>query len=154
MLEASHVLEIEADIKTLSCARTMVDHALENGWDDSKGGFYEAGYYFNDTDDISIIDDAKIWWVQAEGLNALLLMAKLFPEENKYYKAFRKQWEYIIKYLVDHKYGGWFEEGLDNSPDKLKACKAYDWKINYHNARALMNCIKMLGSEKELLLKF
>ncbi|UCH15028.1 MAG: AGE family epimerase/isomerase [Bacteroidales bacterium] len=153
ILEASSVLEIEADIKTLSYARTMVDHALENGWDDSRGGFYEAGYYFNDTDDISIIDNAKIWWVQAEGLNALLLIAKFFPEENKYYKAFRKQWEYIIKYLVDHKNGGWYEEGLDNSPDKLKARKAYDWKINYHNVRALMNCIKMLKSEKELLYK-
>ncbi len=147
LIEASHALEIKSDTKTLTYARKMVDHAIENGWDDSVGGFYDAGYYFKNTDDISIINNAKIWWVQAEGLNALLLMAKLFPEEKKYIDSFRKQWEYINKYLVDHKYGGWYEEGLDNSPDKLKARKAYDWKINYHNARALMNCIKMLKSE-------
>jgi len=52
---------------------------------------------------------------------------------------------YIKKYLIDHKHGGWYEQGLDNSPEKLKALKGYDWMINYHNARALMNCIKMLN---------
>jgi mannobiose 2-epimerase len=151
MLEASHVLGIESDTKTLTCARKMVDHALANGWDKDRGGFYYAGYYFNGSDYVSIINNAKIWWVQAEGLNALLLMAKLFPEEDKYYYTFRKQWEYINKYLIDHKHGGWYEEGLDNSPVKLKALKAYDWKTNYHNARALMNCIKMLKSEHALV---
>lgn len=151
ILEASYDLGIESDTKTLTCSRNLVDHSLANGWDNDRGGFYDAGYNFYDTDYISIINNAKIWWVQAEGLNALLLMARLFPEEEKYYNVFRKQWEYINKYLVDHKHGGWYEEGLDNSPLKLKARKAYDWKINYHNARALMNCIKMLKSEYELL---
>jgi len=151
MLEASHVLEIESDTKTVTCARKMVDHALANGWDNDKGGFYDAGYYINGSDYVSIINNAKIWWVQAEGLNALLLMAKLFPQEDKYYDAFRKQWAYINKYLIDHKNGGWYEEGLDNSPDKLKARKASDWKVDYHNARALMNSIKMLKSEHELI---
>ena len=151
LLEASYVLGIESDTQTLTCARNLVDHALANGWDNDRGGFYDAGYYFNGSGHISIINNAKIWWVQAEGLNALLLMARLFPEEEKYYNVFMKQWEYINKYLIDHKHGGWYEEGLDNSPLKLKARKAYDWKINYHNARALMNCIKMLKSELELL---
>jgi mannobiose 2-epimerase len=151
MLEASHVLGIESDTKTLTCARKLVDHALASGWDKNRGGFYDAGYYFNDNDCLSVINNAKIWWVQAEGLNALLLMAKLFPEDERYYDAFRKQWEYIKEYLIDHEYGGWYEEGLDNSPLKLSARKAYDWKVNYHNARALINCIKMLKSEYKLI---
>ncbi len=151
LLEASYILGIKSDTQTLTCARNLVDHALANGWDNDRGGFYDAGYYFNGSGHISIINDAKIWWVQAEGLNALLLMAGLFPEEDRYYNAFRKQWEYINKYMIDHEHGGWYEEGLDNSPLKLKARKAYDWKINYHNARAMMNCIKMLKSEHELL---
>ncbi len=153
MLEASNVLGIESDTKTLRCARKLVDHALAGGWDKDRGGFYEAGYYFNDNDYITVINNSKTWWVQAEGLNALLLMAKLFPEDERYYNAFRKQWEYIKEYLIDNEYGEWYEEGLDNSPVKLSAPKAYDWKVNYHNARALMNCIKMLKSEHGLINK-
>jgi mannobiose 2-epimerase len=142
--EASQVLGIENDTVTGKVARRMVDHALNNGWDNERGGFYDAGYCFNDTGPVTIINDAKVWWTQAEGLNALLLMSGLYPGESKYYSSFVKQWEYIDKYLIDHKHGGWYEEGLDNSPDKLKAHKGYDWMINYHNARALMNCIQIL----------
>jgi len=151
MLEASHVLGLEADAKTLMIAKRMVDHALANGWDDENGGFYYQGYYFDNLDSISIISEVKTWWVQAEGLNALLLMAKLFPEEKKYFVAFKKQWGYINKYLIDHEYGDWYIEGLDKSPDQRKAPKASIWKVNYHNMRAVMNCIKMLKSDHELI---
>ncbi|HEX9974704.1 MAG TPA: AGE family epimerase/isomerase, partial [bacterium] len=151
MLEASHVLGIKSDAKTLIVGKKIVDHALSNGWDDQNGGFFYQGYYFKNSDMITIIDETKTWWVQAEGLNALLLMAKLFPNEKKYEAAFKKQWEYMKKYLIDHEHGGWYMEGLDKSPDKKKAPKAFDWKVNYHDARALMNCIKMLRSEHELI---
>jgi mannobiose 2-epimerase len=149
MLEASHVLELQANETTLYIAQNMVDHALTKGWDDEKGGFFEAGYYFTDSDTITIINDTKTWWAQGEGLHALLLMARLFPDENKYIQAFRKQWQYINTYLIDHKFGGWYEEGFDKSPEQRRAPKASIWKINYHNVRALMNCIKMLKSESE-----
>jgi mannobiose 2-epimerase len=151
MLEASHALGLESDNKTLTIAKKMVDHALANGWDKDNGGFYYQGYYFKNVDSLSIINEKKIWWVQAEGLNALLLMAKLFPQDEKYYQAFEKQWQYIDKYMIDHKYGGWYGEGLDKSPAHEKSPKAYDWKVNYHNFRALVNCIKMLKSEHELI---
>jgi len=151
MLEASHALRFESDNKTLTIAKKMVDHALTNGWDKDNGGFYYQGYYFKNADSISIINDKKIWWVQAEGLNALLLMAKLFQQDEKYYQAFEKQWQYINKYVIDHKHGEWYGEGLDKSPGFEKSLKAYDWKVNYHNFRALVNCIKMLKSEHELI---
>jgi len=151
MLEASHTLGIKPDTITLSVAKKMVDHTLAKGWDKENGGFYEAGYYTPGSGSISIISETKVWWVQAEGLNALLLMAKLYPKEEKYYDAFLKQWEYIKKYLIDHTHGGWYIEGLDKSPGKQKAPKATVWKINYHTARSLMNCIKLLQSEHELL---
>jgi len=151
MLEASHALRLKHDVKTLTIAKRMVDHALANGWDKEHGGFYEAGYYYAGSDSITIIDKKKTWWVQAEGLNALLLMARLFPDETKYYQAFRKQWEYIKKYLIDYKHGGWYQEGLDESPEAKHAPKASVWKINYHTSRTLMNCIKMLRAEHELI---
>ncbi len=150
MLEAAHVLGRHSDPKTLAVAKRMVDHALANGWDRDKGGFYDSGYYFANADTLAIISKKKTWWVQAEGLNALLLMAELFPHQMKYREAFRKQWAYINKYLIDHEHGEWYEEGLDQSPEQVRAPKARDWKVNYHNGRALMNCIKMLQGEHEL----
>jgi len=146
MLEASHVLGLDPDTKTVTIAKKMVDHALARGWDDENGGFYYQGYYFDDSDSISIISEVKTWWVQAEGLNSLLLMSELFPEQEEYYQAFRKQWEYINRYLIDHEHGGWYEEGLDKSPEQADAPKGKDWKVNYHTMRALMNCINMLKS--------
>lgn len=153
MLEASHALELPADTETLTAAKKMVDHSLAKGWDYDTGGFYYEGYYFDDSDSLTIIDEAKTWWVQAEGLNALLLMARLFPAERKYDEAFKREWAYIKEYLIDHERGGWYEEGLDKSPEQVKAPKAKIWVVNYHNARALMNCIKMLKSEHELIKK-
>src|SRR5690348_12480026 len=75
MTEASHVLGLENDTLTARIARKMVDHSLDNGWDSVKGGFFDEAYYFRDSDGITITRDTKNWWAQAEGMNALLLMA-------------------------------------------------------------------------------
>jgi mannobiose 2-epimerase len=151
MLEATHVLNHKLDNTTLTIAKKMVDHALANGWDKVKYGFFDGGYYFENSDTCTILNDKKIWWVQAEGLNALLLMSNLFPHEKQYFESFKKQWQYIDKYMIDHKYGGWYGEGLDNSPDFNHRKKGYDWKANYHNFRAMLNSIKMIRGSFELL---
>jgi cellobiose epimerase len=147
LMEASNVLGFKNDSKTLNLSKKLVDHALLVGWDEQFGGFYDRGYYFNPTDPITITSNAKIWWTQAEGLNALLLMSKLFPDEKEYWDLFVRQWHYIKTYQIDHKYGEWYIEGLDKSPEALYSPKASQWKVNYHNSRALMNCIRMLDSE-------
>ncbi len=149
LLEASHALGLKDDKRTIAIAKKLVDHALDNGWDNKKGGFFDAGYCFKNEDHVTIINPEKVWWTQAEGLNALLLMTELFPSESRYFEAFQKQWQYIDLYAIDKKQGGWYESGLDTNPEKAKAPKAHDWKINYHNARALMNCITMLKTKRE-----
>lgn len=146
MLEASHALGSEYDI-TLTKGKKMVDHALAKGWDSEKGGFYDGGYYFDDSDVCTIENPAKVWWTQAEGLNSLLLMSKLFPEEKRYYPLFEKQWSYLDTYMIDHKNGGWYREGLDSTPNVINDAKAGVWKVNYHNIRALINVIQMLKGE-------
>jgi len=154
MLEASHALGRGSDPNALKVAKKMVDHSLAKGWDEENGGLYYEGYYFNDSDSITIINEAKSWWVQAETMNALLLMAKLFPGEEKYYQAFVKQWEYINTYQIDHEHGGWYSNGLDKNPEEIKTAKASNWKVNYHNMRSMMNCIKMLRGEHELIKEY
>lgn len=145
MLEASNTLGLKNDTKTLAVSKRMVDHALQNGWDHSLGGFYDEGYYFKDSAKISIIKDSKNWWAQAEGLNTLLLMADLFPNDKMhYYDHFKKQWNYIQTYIIDHTYGDWYEEGLDKEPERKTALKGHIWKAAYHQSRALFNCVRRL----------
>ncbi len=145
MLEATHALEIKDDTKTLLAGKKMVDHALANGWDSTLGGFYDEGYYFKNKPGITIILDSKNWWAQAEGLNTLLLMSDRFPNDAMhYYDKFLQQWNYIQTYLVDHEHGDWYEGGLDKEPERKTALKGHIWKGNYHNFRALYNCVNRL----------
>ena len=147
MLEASHVLGLKKDEKTMKVAKRMVDHALKNGWDKSVGGFYDEGYYFKNRDTITIIRDSKNWWAQAEGLNTLLLMADHFPNDQmRYFEKFKLLWNYIQTNLIDHQYGDWYEGGLDKQPEKRTALKGHIWKATYHQFRAMENCMKRLRS--------
>jgi mannobiose 2-epimerase len=151
LLEASHVAGLKDDTTTLRVAKKMVDHALLNGWDSVAGGFYDEGYYFKDKPGITIIRDTKNWWAQAEGLNTLLLMADLFPEDNqRYFEKFRTMWAYIDKNLIDHEHGEWYSGGLDKQPQFKTALKGHIWKAAYHQYRSMENCVKRLrGNTQE-----
>jgi mannobiose 2-epimerase len=149
MLEASAVLGIENDTITKRRSKQMVDHALTNGWDNKAGGFFDEGYYFKGKDGITITHDTKNWWAQAEGLNTLLLMSGMYPDDKmEYYDKFEKLWAYVDKNLIDHKYGDWYAGGLDKQPELKNGLKGHIWKAAYHQTRALMNCIEQLESRE------
>ena len=149
MLEASEALGIENDSITLQKGKKMVDHALNHGWDDRLGGFYDGGYYFKGDKNLTIVKSDKNWWSQAEGLNTLLLMSDYYPDDPlAYRKHFDTLWEYIQTYLMDPKYGGWYEWGLDGRPESKTALKGHIWKAAYHNFRALVNCTARLKKNK------
>lgn len=151
LTEASHVLGLENDQRTDSVAKKMVDHALKFGFDEELGGFYDAGYYFEGEDTLTITRESKNWWAQAEGLNALLMMAEFYPnDEQNYFQKFEKQWEYIDQYLIDHEHGGWFEGGTDEQPEVVSNPKGHIWKTTYHNYRAMTNVVDMLQGNFEL----
>ena len=146
MLEASEALGIKNDQQTLMIGKKMVDHALQNGWDKNVGGFYDEGFYFKNSDTISILLDTKNWWAQAEGLNSLLLMSDYFPDDTMhYYQKFKMLWNYVQTYLIDHENGGWYASGIDKEPKMKTALKGQIWKGTYHNFRALINCINRLN---------
>jgi cellobiose epimerase len=149
ILEASHALGLKNDNVTMKIAKRMVDHALQNGWDNKTGGFYDEGYYFKNKKGISIIKDSKNWWSQAEGLNTLLLMADHFPNDTMhYFEKFKMMWRYIQTYIIDHEHGDWYEEGLDTRPERRTALKGHIWKGTYHNLRSLSNCVHRLRNKE------
>ena len=149
MQEASEALYGKADTKTLAVGKKMVDHALNNGWDNKLGGFYDEGYYFKDKPGCTITNKSKNWWAQAEALNTLLIFSERYPKDKmQYLQRFFKEWQYVQTYLIDHEYGDWYAEGLDNEPQQKTALKAHIWKGTYHNFRALMNCISRIDEMK------
>jgi mannobiose 2-epimerase len=149
MLEAAEELGIDPSA-TLERGKAMVDHALRWGWDDSLGGFYDAGEYDEDRAAVEITQDGKNWWTQAEGLNSLLLFGDRYPNDPQaYHEEFLRQWSYIEAYLIDHERGGWYVAGTDTDPDAAERDKAGIWKGAYHDGRALMNVIRRLRGAHE-----
>jgi cellobiose epimerase len=144
LMEASHTIHYD-DRKTLVIAQKMVDHALQNGWDNKTGGFYDQGYYFKNKPGITIIKESKNWWAQAEALNTLLMAADEFPSDKPVYLLrFHSLWNYVNTYLIDHEHGDWFEEGIDHDPQRKTALKGHIWKATYHQYRALSHVIDRL----------
>ncbi len=145
LLEAAHALGMEDDETTLRIAKKLTDHTLQTGWDRQVGGFFQAGYYFGEDDDLNILDDRKNWWAQAEGLNTLAIMADLYPDDPmNYAEKFLRQWEYIKTYLSDSEHGGWYNDGIDNTPESITSKKSHVWKGNYHTVRALLEVLDRL----------
>lgn len=145
MLEAADAIGRKNDKKILALGKKMVNHALQNGWDNEFGGFYEEGVYLKNKNEITVTRNSKNWWGQTEGLNTLLIMADYFPKDSmQYFEKFKKLWQYSKTYMIDHEYGDWYEQGLDKNPERKTALKGHVWKETYHQLRCLSNCVKNL----------
>jgi len=150
LLEAAEALGQHNDSATLRVSKRMLDHSLRTGWDRTVGGFHEAGYYFPGQTALTLVDDTKNWWAQAEGLNTLLIFGDLFPADPmRYHDRFLEQWRYVTTYLIDHERGGWYAGGIDKQPQMRRAPKGHIWKAAYHDGRALMNVARRLDYSKE-----
>ena len=79
LVEAAEALGMPDDARTWQVARSLVDHALDWGWDDEHGGFYDKGESFGNP----ACDRKKVWWTEAEGLNALLVMDRKYGEAHR-----------------------------------------------------------------------
>jgi len=152
LLAASELLFVEIDKVTQRIAKSMIDMMLKFAWDPDKGGFYLAGSSFGPTkiENTTVFVKDKCWWVQAEGMKALLTMAFLYPDETARYTAyFLRLWDYVKKYVIDAKRGGWLAAGLDTNPNASKQPKASMWKDCSHEIDALLGCLLLLKTWRE-----
>ncbi|MBC7808199.1 MAG: AGE family epimerase/isomerase [Akkermansiaceae bacterium] len=132
LTEAAHVLG-NHDERTRTISRSLVDHALEYGWDATNGGFYDEGTAFGKP-----TVTKKVWWTQAEGLNALLLMHREYGAQTPRYKeAFDKQWDFIARHQIDAENAGWRTNVSAEGVADPAAQKSDFWKDPYHQGRAL-----------------
>lgn len=142
LVEAAAALGKPDDAETWRVARSLVDHALDWGWDEKYGGFYYKGEAFAG----EAFDTHKDWWTQAEGVNALLLMHRKYGgSTGRYWDAFMKEWAFIEAYLIDPIHGGWYDGTTREGTLIGDGHKAGPWKANYHTSRSLMNVAAMLG---------
>ena len=149
MLEASEAIGIENDTRTHLVSKRMCDHTINKGWDHETGATYESGYYFDDNEEITILDSASQWWSCTESFHTMLIMAELHPEDPiNYYDAFALSWDYCKKNLIDYENGGWYISGIDQHPSAKDSDKGGIWKGNYHSARSLITCIHILRHEE------
>ena len=139
MVEASEALGRGNDPRMWTAARRLVDHAMQYGWDSQHGGLYDSGQMNADGVVTAISRPEKIWWVEAEHLNALLLQHEhVGRETTKYWDAFVKQWQWIKEHQVDRVNGGWWPVvEADGKPSSR--VKANTWTECYHQGRAMFN---------------
>jgi cellobiose epimerase len=143
MVEAADVLG-QDDPRAWTAARHLVDHAMQYGWDDKLGGLYDAGTMNAQGVVTGGLRTEKIWWVEAEHLNALLLQHERVGNETaEYWDAFIKEWDWITKYQIDHTNGGWWATvQADGTP--ASRVKADMWTECYHQGRAMLNVSERL----------
>ncbi len=134
--------------RTERMARMLVDHALAYGWDANLGGFYREGTTYGKPE-----EKLKDWWVEVEGLNALLLMHQKYgAKSDLYFKAFQQQWSFVKEYQIDSEFHGLYRNiAPDGKPPILD--KGDNWKAAYHDGRAFLNVSDRLRSLAESALQ-
>ena len=109
--------------EALQMAQAVYDEAV-----DSDGGI------FHEAEHGQIIDRDKHWWPQSEAVIGFLNAFRLSGRE-QFRVAADRSWEFIDKYIIDHRHGEWFwTVSRDGVPSKDKF-KVDEWKCPYHNSR-------------------
>jgi mannobiose 2-epimerase len=149
LLEASYTLGLVNDARTLLTAQRLLEHSIVNGWDQHCGGFFDGGYYQDDSSHCTIVRSTKAWWSQADALNALLLFSHIFPSDRCYRELYEKQWELVDASLTEHLLGNRCENGSDHEPDNNTAPDSRMWEFTNHTSRVLMNCIALMSDKMQ-----
>lgn len=145
--EAAAALGKPDDPACWEIARKIVDHCLKVGFDPQSGSLNNEGPIESTAANATPAPDrSRVWWVQAESLNALLLMHEHYGRQDpRYWEAFVKEWNFINTYQIDHKNGGWYNTlNADNSPQRSKLAKTDAWTEGYHQGRSMMNVMDRL----------
>lgn len=90
-----------------------------------------------------VVDENRIWWVQAETLIGFLNGYQLDPTHTEYLEAARSVWRFIRERLIDKRPGSeWFWD-VDKEGKSVSGKPIVEpWKCPYHNGRMCLEVIK------------
>jgi mannobiose 2-epimerase len=91
------------------------------------------------------LDADKHWWQQAEAMVGFFNAYQISSNE-KFLFSMLQVWDFIDKFIIDHKNSEWFWKVDKNGKVYPGMEKAGLWKCPYHNSRAI---IELLGRIKE-----
>ena len=75
-------------------------------------------------------------------MRLLRAMALLHPADPADYRGhFVRLWDYVRAYVTDARHGGWYQAGLDESPEAGRLPKAFAWKDCSHETEAMLDCL-------------
>lgn len=110
--------------------------SLKFGYDRRHGGFYLGGRPGQPAD-----DTRKEWWVQAEGLVAMMEMFRLTGQPG-YHAVFSQTLTFVEKHQVARAGGWWATLAADGSARGEQ--RSSPWQGAYHNGRAMLLCASLL----------
>lgn len=90
-----------------------------------------------------VVDERRIWWVQAEAVVGFLNGYQLAPERREYLEAAEAEWEFIKAHIIDPREGSeWYQEvdaaGVPTAGEPI----VEPWKCPYHNGRMCMEVVR------------
>ena len=99
--------------------------------------------------DRGVVNEWRVWWVQAETVVGFLNGYEKSPERKEYLTAAESTWDYIKTYLLDKRAGSeWFwRVDKDGNPD-TESPIVEPWKCPYHNGRMCFEVIRRMSNVK------
>lgn len=93
-----------------------------------------------------VVNEHRIWWVQAENVVGLINGYQKNPQKKEYLEAAKAQWEFIKEYVIDKRKGSeWYwEVSKEGVPFEGRPI-VEPWKCPYHNGRMCLEVIKRMG---------
>ena len=90
-----------------------------------------------------VVEESRIWWVQAEAMVGFYNGYQKNPEKVEYKKAVKAIWKYIKNHIIDKREGSeWFwEVDIDGNPTSQKPI-VEPWKCPYHTGRMCFELIR------------
>jgi cellobiose epimerase len=150
LYEAAEILGDKKIIERMKPLAIKMANAVERVGVDKDGGLFLESTRYG-----SHVRTNKHWWLQAETLVGFMNAFELSGDK-KHWETVKLSWDFINKYVIDHKRGEWYtkvnrlgvpylvEPKDDPSPYYRNDWKIDPWKCPYHNGRAMMELIRRI----------
>lgn len=90
-----------------------------------------------------VVNEDRIWWVQAETVVGFLNGYQMQPDHREYLEAARAEWEFIKAHVIDGREGSEWYWMVTKSGEPVAGKPIVEpWKCPYHNGRMCIEVIR------------
>ena len=92
-----------------------------------------------------VVDQTRIWWVQAEGVVGFLNGYEKEAEKKEYLEAALNIWQFIKTHVTDKRAGSEWFWAVDEKGEPMKGKPIVEpWKCPYHNGRMCFEVMRRM----------